>query len=428
MADWLSPIAQSLQGQYKQDLALNPAYAGGIGLSQMEAPVIGNNFWSAFLPQVALGGASGLAKGYGRHQVDEEQKLRADALARYAATTDATERKSLLATDENLKDLAPQLQIAEMQRNSEIEDQIRKAGLLKGNDARKFTIKPDGSITIDDSQRESTRSPGLFGNIPGAVDVDKLYNDTYNQAIEAGESSARASQRAMARIEPFKRDSTQTLKKSAENLAKGETLSGVADQTQSAMSKLGDTGALFPETRMMLKRLAASVAPWDTPEYDKQLAGAKTLASIAPEIVSGLKTPGAVSDYEHAQFLKAAPSIGATPAENQAFIDRARQLSDIYREYSDFTNALTQEYGSTADAGRLWDAYKRANPIFTADYSSVNPNRQSWREFAAAGGFEQALNGSGPRPGSTGSWEGQGDAATDPRAAAIAELKRRGKI
>ena len=50
MADWLSPIAQSLQGQYKQDLALNPAYTGGIGLSQMEAPVIGNNFWSAFLP------------------------------------------------------------------------------------------------------------------------------------------------------------------------------------------------------------------------------------------------------------------------------------------------------------------------------------------------------------------------------------------
>lgn len=136
MADWLAPIAQSLQGQYKQDLALNPAYTGGIGLSQMEAPVIGNNFWSAFLPQVALGGASGLAKGYGRHQVDEEQKLRAGALAQYATLKTPEERAQFLGGNEYLKDYAPQLQIAEMQRTedasqreTDINDYLAKQGI-----------------------------------------------------------------------------------------------------------------------------------------------------------------------------------------------------------------------------------------------------------------------------------------------------------
>lgn len=75
---------------------INPYSMGGQALLKQRAPVIGNNFWGAFLPQAAQGFIGGAMSGYGQGEIETERANNSNILGQYLLADSPDAQQSIL--------------------------------------------------------------------------------------------------------------------------------------------------------------------------------------------------------------------------------------------------------------------------------------------------------------------------------------------
>lgn len=96
---------------------------------------------------------------------------------------------------------------------------------------------------------------------------------------------------------------------------------------------------------------------------------------------------GPMSDKDLAVFQRSIVSPEMSKGANEAYVQNVRASARRAREYLEFMEKYRSVHGvgSLAEAGRIWNSYTNANPVF-GDDGRPSSDVVSWRQFFAADG------------------------------------------
>lgn len=216
----------------------------------------------------------------------------------------------------------------------------------------------------------------------GRETTAKKFQQYFADNVANGVPATQAATAAKAQVDGEIKANSKSFDDAKAAREAGQKLLDLASTARAGMSQAGQTGS-FNSLAHAWENVASTLG---STEATDQLSGDTTLNSIAPELVKMSRSPGAVSDYETKMFLGAGPNTTHTPESNAILAQKMEDLGKLNLDYADFLEAFRDaNAGSTIGAGKKWEEYRRAFPIFkgNADKIELNSDRPSWQEYFA---------------------------------------------
>ena len=135
------------------------------------------------------------------------------------------------------------------------------------------------------------------------------------------------------------------------------------------------------------------------------------MRAITARVTPLMRAPGSgtMSDKDIEMFQRGTLSIENAGPVNQTIAKAMIAAGENAQGYIEFLEQYALDNGGTTlGAARIWNDYLNANSIFTPQ-GQLNPNRQSWRDWVANGGFAKATGGAQSAPAGS----GRGNLPTD---------------
>jgi alpha-acetolactate decarboxylase len=271
-----------------------------------------------------------------------------------------------------------------------------KSGKISPADAMKAAMTGDYSMLDKPKTASITDGSAISNNMPvltteGRRTTEQRVKDLTQSFIEAGQPPTQASVSARKEVEGEIKANTKSFDEAREARMKGQELLDLASTAEAGQAQAGQTGSKLAS---LYEKTVSTLSPFETPEADRQAAGDALIGSVAPKMVQMMRSPGAVSDFENQQIVKASPSVSNTPQQNAIITERIKELGKLQIEYADFLEAYRdQNSGSTSGANKKWAEYRQSFPLFVGegDNFMLNSSRPSWQEYFSgqAGGGQQ---------------------------------------
>lgn len=258
--------------------------------------------------------------------------------------------------------------------------------------ARNPALMPENMRAELGIDMSSTPKPEPVGAPSGPESVQGKFSRYFNNFVAQGMPPGSASEAAMKLTEADRKLVVGDVAAIEQSREKLRALDNLIATSEVGVKGAGKTGGAFGGVRELASRTLASL-PAVVPGAEKeaeQRAAQRTLESTAPDVIQAARVvgSGAMSDREMAAYLGAGPSSDNTPRENQAILEKLKNVRDLARDYNDFREWYRDEFGSLARSSQLWDAYRAANPIVID--GEWNKKREPWTAFVA-----DALSGGG---------------------------------
>lgn len=284
----------------------------------------------------------------------------------------------------------------EFKRGTEKKDKLNdlEGDLLKDLFKSKPTLAMqalgiEAPAQVSPSSIAVTDSPLAQGNLS----TNQKMQEYYKANIAADMPPSQAAIAARQQVEGEIKANTKSIDEAKIAREEGQKLIDLANTAKAGIKMAGQTGKF--NTVANLYENIASV--FGSEEAQQQLRGDALLGSVAPELITSNKAPGAISDYESKMYIGSGPSTMNTPEANAILAQKLENMGKIKIDYADFIDAFkSANSGSTVGADKLWAEYKQAFPIFNinGETAELNQNRPDWREYFAAkgaGGQEMVL-------------------------------------
>jgi hypothetical protein len=396
----LNALLADTQQQYTP--AESPIYSTGTNLMTMQPKWNGyaENPTSDYLLQAFTAPlVGGLMRGFGDQQITNELR------PQYKGLLEGFGADQSVIDKVNAPDWDPQSfktplvnALAESQRQQDLSDAIEKAVLPKIAEKQAMTggikigIDENGRLKFEVKEGGAAFDPqGGTGHNPFAQDTSKPFaqrlaemSQFYMQQGNTPSKSAELAQIALA-PDALARKAGQTRIEAASKQA--SDLDNFAQTIDAAVSGAGDTGPIMGP----LTNLGLNIASIFSGDARKTLAARQMFEEPSLMKALSVRQPGATSEAEMRKYLKAGPTTSNTPEANRAIADRAGQLSDIQRDYTEFMSTFLDQGYSVNQAEQVWAKYKNSYPLFTEGPGGdvqVNQQRPDWRLMLGGGGLD----------------------------------------
>jgi len=287
-----------------------------------------------------------------------------------------------LMTRRALEQEDAQSKLEALQRQAEIDvaksQAIGRPGALLSFDPQ--TGRPVIEGTMESEAIETPDADPLFLNPQTLL---KKRQDIIRKELASGTATRTSAMAAADQAMAFEKSEQARLQgvlsQAQEKLASFDTL---IPNLEVAMRDAGETGGVFPETRMAFAKGISAIEKQTGLGTDQtsKVAATEALESLGPMVVDAVRLPGPISEKEMAILTRSAPSAMNTPEGNKLILERMKAVRDRQREYVTFvTDALQRGY-LPSQISQKWEEYRTANPLISDTGELVRTSR-SWREY-----------------------------------------------
>lgn len=444
MSDLLSLLAldQATRGQIE---ARNPYRAPAAIFDQVGSAALqagdnystGEKIGTALLSGLLGGAITGLGNDYqGRAENEFLSALRGgseSSLIGPSLFNTANQRRSLFQTIDGLnqRDLLNEFALKERAANQDSIRSIREKAAEK-----LFSTNPYERKQAETFLRGLAGEDVLGSREPMAVSAEesgmaspalndrfaKREAELYDFYLQKGFPETQAAIQARTGTQDERKRIEEQYKGALEAGKAGRELLQMTSQIEDALSRAGDTG-LFGNARNVGAQILGGVFP---SQGDKASAG-EIVNSFGAQIVSRAREVGSgpMSDRDVALYLSSGPTLNKTEGANAAILDRFKYAATLQKAYGDFMLEQQAQGVPALEAERAWNQLRDENPyLISGEGGGLQPNPQ-WARALSSVSVPSAFATGGQANIPTQSTSAQPGLS---REAAIAELKRRGKL